>query len=92
MCCPERPVVISRSLKNPLEAKASGPRFSSAERARPLASIFLGDHNCERSGLMNFGLGPLQPLMFAGAVRLRSYDAVFPEGHKAVVADWLLLH
>jgi hypothetical protein len=36
------------------------------------------------------GLMP-QPLMFAGAVRLRSYDAVFPEGHKAVVADWLLL-
>jgi hypothetical protein len=29
-------------------------------------------------------------LMFARAVRLRSYDAVFPEGHQAVVADWLL--
>jgi hypothetical protein len=41
--------------------------------------------------------GPLWPkfraaLMFARAVRLRSYDAVFPEGDQAVVADWLLLH
>jgi hypothetical protein len=39
MRCPERPIVISRSLKNPPEANACGPRFSSVERARPLASI-----------------------------------------------------
>jgi hypothetical protein len=91
MCCPERPVVISRSLKNPLEAKASGPRFSSAERARPLASIFLWGPPLRAIGADEFWPRALQPLMFAGAVRLRSYDAVFPEGHKTVVADWLLL-
>jgi class 3 adenylate cyclase len=28
MRCPERPIVISRSPKNPPEAKACGPRFS----------------------------------------------------------------
>jgi hypothetical protein len=39
MRCPERPIAISRSLKNPPEVNACGPRFSSAERARPLASI-----------------------------------------------------
>ena len=81
-----------------LDGKHSSPARCQTRRRAP------GRPHCAR-GANQFGWddtttdvgarlshGSLQPLMFAGAVRLRSYDAVFPEGHKAVVADWLLLH
>jgi hypothetical protein len=92
MCCPERHRYKQEPQKLRLKPTLAAPVFRQLSAQGHWLLFFCGDHNCERSGPMNFGLGPLQLLMFAGAVRLRSYDAVFPEGHKAVVANWLLLH